>query len=286
MRARPATSLATRWMRPTSRSPGLPASTRIDSPAGVTMRVAAPPSTSIQYTSRRLSATPARASRAGIVANTRKMRLTARRTRFRSFLDPPPYPSPRRGRGTLLLVWLRVFALSSTHDAGHGRCPGPEGRILRPSPPPPEGAGPAPRPGGGGAGGPPHRGGRGEPLPLRRQRLSLSRLPARVRAAGRLAGRLPARALGHPEPRPFLRPRDRPGTTPPAPFVPLRDDAPLRRPARRPWPGGRPARDRGGGGAAPDPVPQVGGRLRVGQGTRPRRGGPARGRRRLRGREV
>jgi len=26
------------------------------------------------------------------------------------FIDPPPYPSPRRGRGTLMRVWLRHFS--------------------------------------------------------------------------------------------------------------------------------------------------------------------------------
>jgi hypothetical protein len=35
-------------IRPASRSPGLPESMRIDSPAGVTMSVAPPPSTSVQ----------------------------------------------------------------------------------------------------------------------------------------------------------------------------------------------------------------------------------------------
>ena len=48
MALRPATSFATLAMRTGSRSPGIPVSTRIDSPAGVTMSVAAPPSTSTQ----------------------------------------------------------------------------------------------------------------------------------------------------------------------------------------------------------------------------------------------
>jgi hypothetical protein len=43
-----ATSVATLWMRAESRPPGLPVSTRTDSPAGVTISVAAPPSTSTQ----------------------------------------------------------------------------------------------------------------------------------------------------------------------------------------------------------------------------------------------
>src|SRR5436190_24154758 len=47
-------------MRPESRPPGLPASMRIDSPLGVTISVAAPPSTSDQITSRRPSFLPAK----------------------------------------------------------------------------------------------------------------------------------------------------------------------------------------------------------------------------------
>src|SRR5712691_3634380 len=199
---------------------------------------------------------------------------------------PPPILPHVGGRNAVPRPAPRDLALSSTHDAGRGRSRGPEGRLLRPSPAPPERAGPAPRPGRGGAGGPPHYGGWGEPLPLRRQRPSLSRLPPRVRAARRLAGRLPARPLGDPEPRPFLRPRDRPGASPAPPFVPLRDDAPLRRPARPAGPRGRTARGRGSGRPASHPVPQVRGRLRLRQGARPRCGGPARGRRHLRGREV
>src|SRR5687767_8633401 len=45
-------------MRAESRPPGLPLSMRMDSPAGVTMSVAAPPSTSDQITSRRPSFCP------------------------------------------------------------------------------------------------------------------------------------------------------------------------------------------------------------------------------------
>src|SRR5207247_4991143 len=35
------------------------------------------------------------------------------RNRGRSFIDPPPYPSPRRGRGMLYLVWLRDFLVTT-----------------------------------------------------------------------------------------------------------------------------------------------------------------------------
>src|SRR5262245_59227262 len=48
---RPALS-ATLWMRSASRGPGLPQSIRTDSPAGVTISVAAPPSVSMKWMSR------------------------------------------------------------------------------------------------------------------------------------------------------------------------------------------------------------------------------------------
>ncbi len=48
MRLRPATAVATLWIRLASRGPGFPASTSTDSPLGVTSRVEPPPSESIQ----------------------------------------------------------------------------------------------------------------------------------------------------------------------------------------------------------------------------------------------
>ena len=129
--------------------------------------------------------------------------------------------------------------------------------------------------------------GRGHALPLRRQRLSLPRHARRVRIAARLAGRLPARtrwaipSLGPS----FGRALDQ-APAPATAFLPLRDDASLRRPPRRPRHGGGPARGGRGRRAAPRRLPEVRRRLRLGQGARPRRGGPPRERRRVRGRQV
>ncbi len=86
---------------------------------------------------------------------------------------------------------------------------------------------------------------------------------AEYESAPRLAGRLPEGALGDPQPGPVVRPRDRPGAAPAAALLPGRDGAAVRRSARRGGTGGRPARDRGRGRAAPHPLPQVRGRLRA-----------------------
>ena len=87
-------------------------------------------------------------------------------------------------------------------------------------------------------------------------------------------------ALGHPEPGAVVRPRHRPGAPAAPSCVPLRDDAALRRSARRAGHGSGPARDRRRRRRSAHPLSQVRGRLRLRARSRPRCHRPADGRRR------
>mgnify|MGYP003694526967 CR=1 FL=1 len=77
---------------------------------------------------------------------------------------------------------------------------------------------------------PPHGGRRPHPIPLRRQRVPLSRHPRRVRGAARLDGRSRGGSLGDPQRRPVVRAGHGPGGPCCAGTASRRDGAALRRP--------------------------------------------------------
>ena len=90
-----------------------------------------------------------------------------------------------------------------------------------------------------------HRVRRDHAVPLRRQRVPLPHhrsTSSRCCSAGSAA--FPATPLGDPQPRAVVRPRDGSGAAAAPPRVPVRDDAAVRRSARRRGHGSRAARDR------------------------------------------